>query len=62
MITVKETINKSLTVKDAYMDGTTLCDDNGDAINLYELLQRTYKDGAQFTIKVVAKADRDLNE
>lgn len=27
MITVKETINKSLTVKDAYMDGTTLLDE-----------------------------------
>lgn len=61
MITVKETINKSLTVKDAYMDGTTLLDDNGDAIDLYELLQKTYKDGVQFTIKVSTKVDKDLN-
>ena len=62
MITVKETINKSLTIKDAYMDGTTLLDDDGADINLYELLQKTYGDGIQFTIKVSTKVDRDLNE
>ncbi len=62
MITVKETINKSLTIKDAYMDNTTLLDDDGADINLYELLQKTYGDGTQFTIKVSTKVDRDLNE
>lgn len=61
MITVKETINKSLTIKDAYMDGNILCDDDGATIDLYELLQKTYKDGTQFTIKVTTKVDRDLN-
>lgn len=62
MITVKETINKSLTIKDAYMDGTTLLDDDGESIDIYELLQRTYKDGTQFTIKVSTKVENDLNE
>lgn len=62
MVTVKETINKSLTIKDAYMDGVILLDDDGSEINLYELLQKTYKDGTQFTIKVSTKVDRDLNE
>lgn len=62
MITIKETTNKSLTIKDAYMDGTTLLDDDGRTIDLYNLLQRTYKDGTQFTIKVSTKIDRDLNE
>lgn len=62
MITIKETTNKSLTIKDAYMDGTTLLDDDGKKIDIYELLQRTYKDGVQFTIKVSTKVDRDLNE
>ncbi len=62
MITIKETTNKSLTIKDAYMDGTALLDDDGEKINIYELLQRTYKDGTQFTIKVSTKVDRDLNE
>ena len=62
MITIKETTNKSLTIKDAYMDGTTLLDDDGGSIDIYELLQRTYKDGTQFTIKVSTKVDRDLNE
>ena len=62
MITIKETTNKSLTIKDAYMDGTTLLDDDGEKIDIYELLQRTYKDGTQFTIKVSTKVDRDLNE
>ena len=62
MITVKETINKSLTIKDAYMDGTTLLDDDGENIDIYELLQRTYKDGTQFTIKVSTKVENDLNE
>ena len=61
MITVKETINKSLTIKDAYMDGDKLLDDDGANINLYELLQRTYKDGVQFTIKVSTKVENDLN-
>lgn len=62
MITIKETTNKSLTIKDAYMDGTTLLDDDGTNIDLYELLQKTYRDGTQFTIKVSTKVDRDLNE
>ena len=44
------------------MDGTTLLDDDGAAIDIYELLQKTYKDGTQFTIKVSTKVDRDLNE
>lgn len=62
MITIKETTNKSLTIKDAYMDGTTLLDDDGATIDIYELLQKTYRDGTQFTIKVSTKVDRDLNE
>jgi hypothetical protein len=62
MISIKETVNKSLTIKDAYMDGTTLCDDDGSSINLNELLQHTYRDGTQFTIKVSTKVDKDLNE
>lgn len=62
MISIKETVNKSLTIKDAYMDGTTLCDDDGSFINLNELLQQTYRDGTQFTIKVSTKVDKDLNE
>lgn len=61
MITIKEIINKSLTIKDAYMDGTTLCDDDGATINIEELLQNTYGDGTQFTIKVSTKVDKDLN-
>lgn len=62
MISIKETTNKSLTIKDAYMDGTTLLDDDGANIDLYGLLQKTYRDGTQFTIKVSTKVDRDLNE
>lgn len=62
MISVKETINKSLTIKDAYMDGTTLLDDDGSEINIGDLLRSTYGDGAQFTIKVSAKVENDLNE
>lgn len=62
MITIKETVNKSLTIKDAYMDSTTLVDDDGSTIDLYKLLQNTYGDGTQFTIKVSTKVDRDLNE
>lgn len=62
MISIKETINKSLTIKDAYMDGNTLLDDDGSAINLYELLQQTYRDSTQFTIKVSTEVDKDLNE
>ena len=62
MITIKETVNKSLTIKDAYMDSTTLVDDDGATIDLYKLLQNIYGDGTQFTIKVSTKVDRDLNE
>lgn len=61
MINVKESTSKSITIKDAYMDGATLCDDDGTVIDLYTFLQRTYGDGAQFTIKVSTKVDRDLN-
>jgi hypothetical protein len=62
MITIKETTNKSLTIKDAYMDSKTLVDDDGAEIDIYDLLQKTYGDGVQFTIKVSTKVDRDLNE
>ena len=62
MITIKETTNKSITIKDAYMDGKQLCDDEGSIIDILGLLQHTYGDGAQFTIKVSTKVDRDLNE
>lgn len=61
MITIKETINKFLTIKGAYMDGSQLVDDDGAEINLNELLQNTYGDGVQFDIKVSAKAENDLN-
>lgn len=61
MISIKETVNKSLTIKDAYMDGTTFCDEDGNPIDLNKLLQNTYGDGVQFVVKVSAKADRDLN-
>ena len=61
MISIKETTNRSLTIKDAYMDNTTLCDEDGSSVDICELLQRTYGDGVQFTIKVATKADRDLN-
>lgn len=62
MVQIKEVINKSLTIKDAYMDGMVLVDEDGTPVNLYQLLQDTYKDGTQFTIKVIAKADRIINE
>lgn len=62
MISVKETINKAITVKDAYMDNGVLVDEDASVIDLYDLLQRTYGDGVQFTVKVSAKAGRDLNE
>ena len=61
MITIKETTNKSLTIKDAYMDGIKLLDEDGSDIDIYDLLHRTYKDGAQFTIKVSTKIENDLN-
>ena len=61
MISVKETINKSLTIKDSYMDGKKLLDEDGSEVDIYELLQNTYKDGTQFTIKVSTKVENDLN-
>lgn len=61
MISIKETTNKAITIKDAYMDGTILVDEDGTPINIYEMLQNTYGDGVQFTIKVSVKVDRDLN-
>ena len=61
MITIKETTNKSLTIKDAYMDGNRLLDEDGSDVDICELLQKTYRDGVQFTIKVTAKAEQDLN-
>jgi hypothetical protein len=61
MITVKETTNRAITIKDAYMDGNVLVDEDGTPINIYELLQSTYGDGVQFKISVSAKANNDLN-
>ena len=62
MISVKETINKSLTIKDAYMDDVTLLNDDGSEIDFCELLRSIYGDGVQFTIKVSTKVETDLNE
>ena len=62
MIKIKETINKSLTIKGAYMDGNNLVDEDGSNIDLNELLSKTYGDGVQFDIKVTTKVDKDLNE
>lgn len=62
MVQIKEVINKSLTIKDAYMDGMVLVDEDGTPVDLYQLLQDTYKDGTQFTIKVITKANRIINE
>lgn len=61
MIIVKETINKSLTIKDAYVDDDILCDEDGAQIDIIKLLRDTYGDGTQFTIKVSIKVDKDLN-
>lgn len=61
MIIVKETINKSLTIKDAYVDGDIFCDEDGAQIDIIKLLRDTYGDGTQFTIKVSIKVDKDLN-
>lgn len=61
MIIVKETINKSLTIKDAYVDDDIFCDEDGAQIDIIKLLRDTYGDGTQFTIKVSIKVDKDLN-
>ena len=43
------------------MDNVALLEEDGTAVDFYGLLQRTFGDGAQFTIKVSTKVDRDLN-
>ena len=59
---IKETVNKTITIKDAYMDGTTLLEEDATPVDIYDVLQNTYGNGTQFTIKVTTKVDRDLNE
>lgn len=61
MIKIQETINKSLTVKGAYMDGNVLVDEDGGVIDLNGLLQKTYGDGVQFDIKVCTKINREVD-
>lgn len=62
MIKIKETINKSLSIKGAYMDNHRLVDEDGSPIDLCSLLQKTYGDGVQFDVKVSTKVDTDLDE
>ena len=62
MISVKETINKAITIKDAYMDNGVLVDEDASVIDLYDLLQNAYGDGVQFTVRVSAKVAHNLSE
>lgn len=60
MIKAIESVNKSLKIKDVYLDGNVIKDEDGNDIDVLTLLNRVFGDGATFTISVSAKADTDL--
>lgn len=60
MIKAIESVNKSLKIKDVYLDGNVIKDEDGNDIDVLTLLKRVFGDGATFTISVSAKADTDL--
>jgi len=60
MIKAIESVNKSLKIKDVYLDGNVIKDEDGNDIDVFTLLKRVFGDGATFTISVSAKADTDL--
>lgn len=61
MIKANETTNRSLKIKDVYMDDNKIIDEDGNGVDIYGLLQNVFGEGAVFTITAGAKADRELD-
>lgn len=61
MIKASETTNRSLKIKDVYMDGNKIIDEDGTAVDIISTLRNVFGEGAVFTISVSAKADRELD-
>lgn len=60
MVKAIETTNRSLKIKDVYLDNNTIKDEEDNIIDVLGLLKRVFGDGATFTISVSAKADTDI--
>ena len=60
MIKANEVTNRSLKIKDVYLDNNTIKDEEDNIIDLFGLLKRVFGDGATFTISASAKADTDI--
>lgn len=60
MVKAIETTNRSLKIKDVYLDNNTIKDEEDNIIDVLGLLKRVFGGGATFTISVSAKADTDI--
>jgi len=60
MIKIKETTTKTITVKNIYMSGeNVLLDENGNAVNIYDVFRKAYGDGVEFEVKATVKTDTE---
>ena len=60
MVKANEITNRSLKIKDVYLDGATIKDEEDNIVDLYGLLKRVFGDGATFTVSVSSKLDADI--
>ena len=61
MIKANEVTSRSLKIKDVYLDGNRILDDDQHEVNIIELLHKLFGEGATFTISASAKADIDID-
>lgn len=61
MIKATENKNRSLKIKDVYLQGDNLIlDEAGEKVDLYALIQKVFSVGVDLTISVTAKDDTDI--
>lgn len=61
MIKATENKNRSLKIKDVYLQGDNLIlDEAGEKVDLYALIQKVFGVGVDLTISVTAKDDTDI--
>lgn len=61
MIKANEITNRSLKIKDVFLDGDKIMDDDQNVVDFIGLLHKVFGEGATFSVSVTAKADTDID-
>ena len=61
MVKATEVKNRSLKVKDVYLeDDNTIKNDDGNIVDIYDLIKKVFGHGSVFTVSVTSKDDTDI--